>query len=132
MINHVTLQGRLTADAELKSTSSGIFISEFTVAWSEKYKETETKCFLRCKAWRKTAEFVSRHFSKGQQIAVEGKLITESWEKDGKQQSRTILTVEQIHFCGDKVKSEAAAQNDITYSADELEDFEIIDGDVPF
>ena len=101
MVNHVVLHGRLTKDIELKQ-AGGFSVTEFTVAWSEKYKETETKCFARCKAWRNTAEFLNKYFKKGQELVVEGKLVTESWEKDGQQQSRTIVSVEKVHFCGTK------------------------------
>jgi single-strand DNA-binding protein len=91
----------LTKDIELKQ-AGGFSVTEFTVAWSEKYKETETKCFARCKAWRNTAEFLNKYFKKGQELVVEGKLVTESWEKDGQTQSRTIVSVEKAHFCGTK------------------------------
>lgn len=58
MINHTAYQGRLTADPELAKTQSGVSRLDFTIAWSDKYKEIETKCFLQCKAWRSTAEFI--------------------------------------------------------------------------
>lgn len=106
MVNRLVYQGRLTADPELRQTQSGISVIEFTVAWSEKYNEIETKCFLRCKAWRGTAEFVSKYFTKGQEIAVEGKIVTEQREKDGQTQSRTICDVEKVHFCGSKANNE--------------------------
>ena len=102
MINKTIFQGRLTADVELKQTQSGISFAEFTVAWSEKYKEIESKCFLRCKAWRNTAEFISKYFKKGQEVAIEGRVLTEQWEKDGQPQSRTICEVEKAYFCGNK------------------------------
>ncbi len=102
MLNHITIHGRLTADPELNQTQSGVSFMEFTVAWSEKYKEVETKCFLRCKTWRQTAEFVSKYFKKGSEILIEGRLVTEQWEKDGQTQSRTICDVEKVHFCGSK------------------------------
>ena len=101
------LQGRLTAKPELKSTANGIMVSEFTVAWSEKYKEKETKCFMRCKAWQKTAEFLAMYFDKGQEILIEGKLITEQWESEGKPQSRTICQVDSVNFCGNKTQNAA-------------------------
>ena len=101
------LQGRLTAKPELKSTANGIMVSEFTVAWSEKYKEKETKCFMRCKAWQKTAEFISIYFDKGQEILIEGKLVTEQWESEGKPQSRTICQVDSVNFCGNKTQNAA-------------------------
>ena len=105
MLNKVILQGRLTAKPELKSTANGVMMSEFTVAWSEKYKEKETKCFMRCKAWKKTAEFISIYFDKGQEILIEGKLITEQWESEGKPQSRTICQVDSVNFCGNKTQN---------------------------
>ena len=80
MINSVNFQGRLVRDIELKHTDSQVAHTEFTIAWSEKYKEVETKCFLRCKAWRQSAEFLSKYFSKGQEIAISGHLVTEEWE----------------------------------------------------
>jgi single-strand DNA-binding protein len=102
MINSVVLQGRLTKDIELKKVGDNISTCEFTVAWSEKYKDKETKCFLRCKAWRGTADLLEKHFTKGQELVVEGGLVTEEWEKDGATQSRTILNVAKVHFCGKK------------------------------
>ena len=83
MINSVVIQGRLARDPEIKTTQSGSAVANFTVCWSDKYKETETKLFLPCKAWRGTAEFVGKYFRKGQEVAVDGRLIAEEWEKDG-------------------------------------------------
>lgn len=107
MINKILFQGRLVAKPELKEVG-GFNNTEFTVAWSEKYKERETKCFLRCKAWRNTAEFVCNYFDKGQEIVIDGQMVTESWEKDGQTQSRTICNVERAHFCGSKSNSAPA------------------------
>ena len=104
MLNHLTYQGRLTRDPDMRQTQNGVAVVSFTVAWSEKYKETETKCFLDCTAWRNTAEFVSKYFAKGQEILVEGKLRTDSWEdKDtGAKRSSIKLDVDKVHFCGSK------------------------------
>lgn len=113
MVNKVIFQGRLVADPDLKSTQSGISFLEVTVAWSEKYKETETRCFLRCKAWRHTAEFISKYFRKGQEILIEGNMVTESWEKEGEKQSRTICNVEKAHFCGPASGKSEKADNSI-------------------
>ena len=110
MVNRTIIQGRLTADPEIKDVG-GFPKCEFTVAWSEKYKERETKCFLRCTAWRNTAEFLQKYFTKGQEIVVEGQLVTESWEKDGQTQSRTLCNVEKINFCGSKSTNTAAPAN---------------------
>lgn len=102
VINKLTYQGRLVRDIDLKYTQSHVAQTEFTIAWSEKYNEIETKCFLRCKAWRKTAEFLEKYFRKGQEMIVEGKMVTEEWEKDGDKKSRTICIIDKVHFCGKK------------------------------
>lgn len=132
MLNKLEYQGRLTADIELKQTQSGVSFTEFTVAWSEKYKEIETKCFLRCKTWRQTAEFLSKYFKKGSELIVEGKMVTEQWEKDGQTQSRTICDVEKVHFCGSK--SDNGGNSAPTYQANNAPKFEEIgeDDSLPF
>lgn len=107
MVNKVIVQGRHTADPEIKQVG-GFSMCEFTIAWSDKYKDREDKCFLRCKAWRGMADFVGNYFSKGQECVVEGKLLTEQWEKDGQKQSRTVCNVDKVHFCGSKAKNDSA------------------------
>ena len=102
MVNKFIQQGRLTADPEIKQTPSGVSCANFTVAWSEKYKEVESKCFQRCKAWRSTADFLGKYFAKGQEIIVVGKMATEQWEKDGQKYSAQVLTVDEASFCGAK------------------------------
>lgn len=101
MVNKVIFQGRFTTDPQLEE-KGGFDLCEFDIAWSDKYKDKETKCFLRCKSWREQAKFVSQYFSKGQECVVEGKLVTESWEKDGQKRHRIICNVERINFCGSK------------------------------
>lgn len=99
MVNKVILQGRLTKDPELRQTQSGIESLLFTVAWSEKYKEVEKKCFMLCRAWRQTAVFINKFFSKGSEIAIEGHLEQEEWNNDNKP---IVLVVDKAHFCGSK------------------------------
>lgn len=103
MLNHATIQGRLTRDPELRQTQSGMSVAGFTVAWSEKYKETEQKLFMPCVAWGKQGEFVANYFVKGQETIVEGKLVTRKWEdKNGNNRETVELIVDRIHFCGPK------------------------------
>ena len=111
MVNKLIYQGRLVADPELKRTQSDVPNMEFTIAWSEKYKEAETKCFLRCKAWRNTAEFISKYFKKGQEIIIEGRMVTEQWEDSGEKKSRTICVVDAANFCGNKTDSTSSNDN---------------------
>jgi len=78
MLNKVILMGRLTADPELRQTPSGVSTCRFSVAVDRGYKSKDTgerqADFIRVNAWRQTAEFVSRYFSKGKMIIVEGSL----------------------------------------------------------
>lgn len=99
MVNEVIYQGRLTKDPELKSTQSGISTLLFNVAWSNKYKDVETKCFLLCRAWKQTAEFISTYFKKGQEIIIVGHLETQKWDDD---KEVTLCMVDRAHFAGSK------------------------------
>lgn len=103
MLNHATIQGRLVAEPEMRSTQAGVSVCSFRVAWSEKYKEQETKLFLSCTAWRATADLICKHFHKGKEIIVEGKLSTREWtDKEGDKRSSVEMTVDRVHFCGSK------------------------------
>lgn len=102
-INRVALQGHLTRDPELRSTTTGKAVCSFTVAWSERAKDTEQKVFLSCVAWDKNAEFVAKHFQKGQECIVEGKLVARKFtDKNGNERETTELILDRIHFCGKK------------------------------
>ena len=103
------LQGRLVAAPELKQTQSGVAVVSFTVAWSEKYKDAETKCFQRCVAWRGAAEFLCKYFGKGQELIVDGKMTTREWEDNGQKRSINELVADTIHFCGSKTQNQGAA-----------------------
>jgi len=100
MVNHLIFHGRLIADPELRDTNSGSKVTNFRVAWSEKYKERENKCFLECKAFGAQAEFIGKYWKKGKEIIVSGKLNTEEWETDGQKRSKIVLIVNEAHFCG--------------------------------
>lgn len=103
MINHFVLQGRLTRDPEMRQTNSGLSVCSFTVAWSEKRKDSEKQLFMPCTAWRQTAEFICKYFAKGSEIAVEGKLNTRKYtDKEGNERNTTELVVDNVHFCGSK------------------------------
>lgn len=135
MLNHMTLQGRLCADPELRNTQSGVSVCSFRVAWSEKYKETETKLFLNCTAWRGTGEMVSKYFSKGKEIVVEGKLSTRDWTgKEGGKRTTNEMTVERVHFCGPKDNAASdfhPAGVPVDVRADDFQEIED-DGELPF
>lgn len=132
MLNRSILHGRLVRDPELRHTTSGVAVCSFTVAWSEKYKETETKCFLPVTVWRATAEMVARNFAKGREIIVDGQLQTRSWtDKDGAKRSTIELQADRIHFCGPKPADGNAAENELPPEREQFEDIPD-DGELPF
>lgn len=105
MLNKTIVQGRLVADPELKESGSTKYCN-FRVAWSEKYKDKETKLFLPCVAFSGRAEFINKYFHKGSQIVVEGRLTTSEWTTDGgEKRNMNKLTVSDVHFCGKKEDS---------------------------
>ena len=83
MLNKVILMGRLARDPELRSTTGGVDVTNFTLAVDRGYAKAGTERetdFLDCVAWRGTAEFVSRYFKKGMQVAVTGRIQTRKWK----------------------------------------------------
>ena len=134
MINHLTLQGRLTRDPELRQTAGGVPVCSFTVAWSERHKDRdqETRLFMPCTAWRATGEMISRNFSKGREIAVEGRLSTREWtDNEGGKRSVIELTVDRVHFCGPKPSDVGNAPGPEAVSVQTFAEIQD-DGDLPF
>ena len=115
-INTAVIMGRLTADPELKTTSSGLSVLSFSVAVERNYqKEGEEKAvdFINVVAWRKTAEFVSKYFHKGSMIAVEGSIQTRKYEdKDGNKRTAFEILANTVSFCGKEANSTPAADTD--------------------
>ena len=111
-MNKVILVGRLTADPVLRQTQSGISSCRFTVAVDRKFADKSTgerqADFINCTAWRQTAEFISRYFSKGKLIAVEGSLRTGSYtDKNHPDVTHytTEVFVDNVEFVGGKSES---------------------------
>lgn len=132
MINNVTILGRLTATPELKTTQSGNSVTSFTVAVDRKYtptgQERQTD-FIECVAWRNTAEFIAKYFSKGDMLAVEGKLQTRLYEdKHGNKRKAVEVVVSNVSFCGSKQQSAEEKPSEAPEDYDELDDI----GDIPF
>ena len=109
MINRVVLMGRLVADPELKTTSTGVSVTSFRIAVDRNYVksgEQRQADFFDIVAWRSSAEFVCRNFSKGSLIAVDGRLQSRQYKtKDG--QNRTVVEVvaDNISFTGERRES---------------------------
>ena len=113
MINTVIIMGRLTTDPELKSTQNGKSVIQFTVAIDRNSKDKATD-FISCVAWDKTAEFISKYFSKGRMIAVEGRLQSRTYDdKNGSKHYITEVIVSQASFTGEaKQKSEEIPEDE--------------------
>ena len=137
MINKMILQGRLCKPVDKRMTQNDNSVASFTIAWSEKYGQTEQTLFLNCVAWNNQAEFISKYFKKGDMVVVEGKLTTRSYEDgNGDKKYVTELIVEKAHFCGSKQdsKPQQIAGDLSTYSIGTDEDFKSTsdDEDLPF
>ena len=101
MLNTAIIMGRLTADPELRTTQSGISVTSFTVAVDRAYKSGDERQtdFINVVAWRGTADFVSRYFSKGQMIAVQGSIQTRNYEKaDGTKGFSVDIVADEVEF----------------------------------
>ncbi len=85
MINKVILMGRLTKDPELRRTGNQTPVCTFSIAVDNGYGENKHTDFINCVTWNRTAEFVSKYFTKGKMIIVIGRISARSWEgQDGK------------------------------------------------
>lgn len=108
MLNKIILMGRLTRDPELRKTQSGTAVAGFTLAVDRDYKdangEKETD-FIDIVAWRGTAEFVSKYFTKGRMAVVEGRLQIRDWtDRDGGKRRSAEVIAENVYF-GDSKRS---------------------------
>lgn len=105
-MNKVVLVGRLSKDPELRSTQSGTAVVSFTVACDRRFvKEGEERQadFINCVAWNKTAEFVSRYFTKGMRIALDGRIQTRSYDdQNGNKRYITEVVAEDVEFAQSK------------------------------
>lgn len=111
MLNKVFLQGRLVADPELRHTPAGVAVATFRLAVDRDFKsknpEDPTADFVNIVAWRNSAEFVSRYFSKGRMALVEGRLQIRNYnDRDGNRRSVTEVVADSIHFCDSKRDSD--------------------------
>lgn len=117
MLNRVIIMGRLTADPELRQTASGVAKCRFTVAVDRsfvKQGEERQADFITVVAWRQTAEFVCRYFSKGRMIAIEGNLKTNTYQNKAYPDITHYVTevyADQVHFTGEKVAENAPNLN---------------------
>lgn len=135
--NKVILQGNLTADPEVKATPTGVSVTNFTLAVDRKYNKGEEKQadFITVIAWRHTADFISRYFTKGSAILIEGELQTRSWtDKEGNKRYATEVVASVAEFCEAKRSAETNSLPP-AYNGAQAKDFapqwEELDSDEP-
>ena len=153
MLNIAAVMGRLAADPELKHTPGGVAVTSFSLAVDRNYakpgEERQTD-WIDVVAWRGTAEFICKYFTKGRMIAVSGFLQTRVWEdRYGAKHKAVELVAQQVSFCGDKpreadgqdstgksresLKAAHYEESPKDFSQGNLNDFEEIDdSDLPF
>jgi len=105
MFNRIILMGRLTKDPELKTTQSGVTMCRFSIVVDRAYSKGQEKQtdFIDITAWRQTAEFVAKYFSKGRMILVEGKLQNNNYtDQNGVKHYQNVVIADSVAFCGDK------------------------------
>ncbi len=127
MLNRICIMGRLTAAPELRYTQQNTPVASFTLAVDRDYQqggsERQTD-FIPCVAWRSTAEFVSKYFTKGSMAAVSGRLQLRDWtDKDGNKRRTAEVVAESVYF-GESKKRDASP--DVPF--EEIPD----DGELPF
>ena len=111
MLNHIVIMGRLVRDPELRRTGTGIAVASFRVAVDRDFAPKdggERKAdFIDCVAWRQTGEFISKYFTKGRMIVVDGRLEMRDWtDKDGNKRTSAEIVVANAYFGDSKRDNE--------------------------
>ena len=150
MLNKIFIMGRLTRDPELRRTQNGTAVTSFTLAVDRDFKNadgTKDTDFIDVVAWRNTAEFVSKYFSKGRMAVVSGRLQIRNWEdKDGNKRKTAEIVAESVYFGdskrdGQNASAAAPASSEfkplpsttpVPFSAPDMPQMEIGDDDLPF
>lgn len=153
MLNRITLMGRLVADPEMRTTPSGVAVATLRLAVDRDFKNKQTgekeTDFINVVAWRQTAEFVSRYFTKGRLAVVEGRLqIRPYTDRDGNKRTAAEVVADNVYFGDSKRDGEgggyapasshysAPAQSSGGYAApsggDQFAELADDDGDLPF
>ena len=128
MLNSVNLMGRFTDIPLLKTTTSGKSVVTFTLAVPRNYSK-DTTDFIDCVAWEKTAEHISRFYTKGSLICIEGEIQTRTYQdKNGNNRKATEVVVRGTHFCEKKQDTTPVSNATSNTNFEEIED----DEDLPF
>jgi single-strand DNA-binding protein len=121
MLNRVEIMGRLTKDPELRYTQSGTPVAAFTLAVERDYSSKDggekQVDFIDCIAWRNTAEFLSKYFSKGRMVVAAGRLQVRYWEdSQGKNRKIVEVVAENVYFGDSKKDTDSSGGYQSRYS----------------
>ncbi len=122
MLNHIVIMGRLVADPELRTTTSGVMVATVRLAVDRDFKNKQTgekeTDFINVVAWRQTAEFISRYFTKGRMAVVEGRLqIRPYTDRDGNKRTAAEVVAENFYFGDSRREGESGSYGGQSYSA---------------
>ena len=133
MYNKAILIGRLVADPELRQTQNGTSVCSFRIAVDRKYsKDGERGAdFLNIVAWRSTGEFVTKYFTKGKPIGIEGSIQTREYiDREGNKRTAFEVVADSAFFVESKGAGQSASQAPKSVAVEEFE--EVDDADLPF
>jgi single-strand DNA-binding protein len=129
MLNRTALMGRFTHDPEMKRTPTGVPVASFSLAVERDFKDANGEKqtdFIDCVAWRNTAEFICKYFTKGRMAVIDGRLQVRTWkDKDGKNRRTTEVVVENAYFADSKMdaaNTSARVQPQFTEIGEEFDD----------
>ena len=120
MLNHIVLMGRLTRDPELRRTQSGVAVVSFSLAVDRDFQSRDSgekqTDFIDIVAWRNTAEFVSKYFTKGRMAVVSGRLQIRDWtDREGGKRRSAEVVADNVYFGDSKKDGAAPAQGGSSY-----------------
>ena len=139
MLNKIFVMGRLTRDPELRRTNSGTAVTSFTLAVDRDFKNadgTKETDFIDVVAWRGTAEFTAKYFTKGRMAVVEGRLQMRDWtDKDGNKRRNAEVIADNVYFGNSRSDNASgdhqAAKAPVNVDAEDFDEVED-DDDLPF
>lgn len=109
-MNKAILVGNLTKDPEMRTTPNGVSVTSFTVAVQRRYKDADGNYqadFINCVAWRSTAEFVAKYFTKGSRIGVVGTIQTRTYDdQNGNKRYVTEVVADEVEFAESKTQNQ--------------------------
>ena len=120
MLNHIVLMGRLTRDPELRRTQSGVAVASFSLAVDRDFQSRDSgekqTDFIDIVAWRNTAEFVSKYFTKGRMAVVSGRLQIRDWtDREGGKRRSAEVVADNVYFGDSKKDGTAPSQGGSSY-----------------